>query len=257
MEKSIGPINSIVLARSAESDKIYKTDEESIEANGLCELMISENQFMNFNDRDTYLPELAEKLFGVEYYLNDFVSTGIMYYDLMDMYNVKIGDNIYNCLMLNDEQLITQGLEENIYTDRPETSETDYSKADKTDQRINQAYLIVNKQNQTIQAVTETTSTIEKNTNNKIQELIQQLDGYATEDDLIQLTERVETTQDNAQLAIDITKEIQANGVDKIITKTGYTFDDEGLTIEKTGSKVKSKLDEARIRNNRCNRSIK
>ena len=55
--------------------------------------------------------------------------TGIMYYDLFDMYNVKIGNNTYNCLMLNDEQLITQGLEENIYTDRPDKSETDYSKA--------------------------------------------------------------------------------------------------------------------------------
>lgn len=153
MEKSIGPINSIVLARAGESDKIYKKDQNSIELNGLCELMIKENQFMNFNDRADYLQELSNKLFGVEYYLNDFVSTGIMYYDLLDMYNIEIFGKIYNCLMLNDEQNITQGLEENIHTDRPETSETDYKKADTTDRKINQTYLIVDKQNQTIEGV--------------------------------------------------------------------------------------------------------
>lgn len=153
MEKSIGPINSIVLARASESDKIYIKNQTSIDNNGLCELMISENQFMNFNDRSDYLQELADKLFGVEYYLNDFTSTGIMYYDLLDMYNIEIFGKTYNCLMLNDEQNITQGLEENIHTDRPETSETDYTKADKTDRKINQTYLIVDKQNQKIEGV--------------------------------------------------------------------------------------------------------
>ena len=148
-----GAINSIVLARAGESDKIYKKDQASIDENGLCELMISENQFMNFNDRSDYLQELSDKLFGVEYYLNDFTSTGIMYYDLLDVYNVKIGDKTYNCLMLNDEQDITQGLEENIHTERPEKSETDYTKADKTDQKINQTNLVVDKQNQKIEGV--------------------------------------------------------------------------------------------------------
>lgn len=151
--KNIGPINSIVLARAGESDKIYKKDQNSINENGLCELMISENQFMNFNDRVDYLQELSDKLFGVEYYLNDFVSTGIMYYDLLDMYNIEIFGKTYNCLMLNDEQDITQGLEENIHTDRPEKSETDYKKADTTDKKINQTYLIVDKQNQKIKGV--------------------------------------------------------------------------------------------------------
>lgn len=153
MEKSIGPINSIVLSRSAGSDNIYKKDQNSIEENGLCELKISDNQIMNNNDRSQFLDEIAENIFGIEYYLNDYVSTGIMYYDLLDMYNVEIFGKTYNCLMLNDEQLITQGLEENIHTDRPETSETDYKKADTTDKKINKTNLIVDKQGQKIEGV--------------------------------------------------------------------------------------------------------
>lgn len=148
-----GPINSIVLSRAGESDNVYLQDEESVEKNGLCEIKISENQIMNFNDRSDYLPDILDKLNGLEYYINDFSSTGICYYEICDKYNVKIGDEIYQCVMLNDEITIESGLIENIYTDLPEESVTDYTKSDKTDRRINQTYLIVDKQNQTIEGV--------------------------------------------------------------------------------------------------------
>lgn len=148
-----GKVNSIVLSRSGQSDNVYLQDEASIAENSLTELKIIDNQIMNFNDRSDYLPEIFGKLNGLEYYLNDFSSTGITYYDLCDRYNVKIGDTTYSCVMFNDEILITQGLEENVYTETPEETQTDYTKADKTDRRINQAYIIVDKQNQEIQAL--------------------------------------------------------------------------------------------------------
>lgn len=147
-----GPVNSIVLSR-AESDNVYLRDESSVTQNGLCEIKIADNQIMNFNDRSDYLPAILNKLDGLEYYLNDFSSTGITFYEICDRYNVKIFENTYSCVMFNDEINITQGLEENIYTELPEQSETDYTKADKTDRRINQTYIMVDKQNQQIQAL--------------------------------------------------------------------------------------------------------
>lgn len=148
-----GPINSIVLSRSAESDNVYIDDEESIRENGLCELKIVDNQLMNFNDRADYLPELFQKLNGLNYFVNDYSSYGIAFLEYMDKYNVSIDNNLYNCLMLNDELNVTQGLEELVHTDMPEQTETDYTKADKTDRKINQTYLIVDKQNQKIESV--------------------------------------------------------------------------------------------------------
>lgn len=148
-----GPVNSIVLSRSAESDNVYLQDEESVQANGLCELKIVDNQIMNWNDRSDYLPEILNKLDGLEYYINDFASTGIAYLELCDRYNVEIGDNTYSCVMFNDELEITQGLVENIHTDMPEETETDYTKADKTDRRINNVSLIVDKQQKEINAL--------------------------------------------------------------------------------------------------------
>ena len=55
--------------------------------------------------------------------------------------------------MLNDEVNVTTGIEELVHTDLPEKTETDYSKADKTDMRINKTYLIVDKQAQQIKGV--------------------------------------------------------------------------------------------------------
>ena len=140
-----GPINSIVLSRSGESDNVYIQDEDSIEKNGLHELKIKDNQIMNFNDRSQYLEGILNRLKGLEFFINDFASTGICYYELYDKYNVQVNDTNYSCIMLNDEILITQGLVENIYVDKPEETKTDYKKADKVDRQINSAYIIVDK----------------------------------------------------------------------------------------------------------------
>lgn len=153
MEKSIGPVNSIVLSRSAESDNVFLQDGESVAQNGICEIKIKDNQIMNNNDRSDYLPDILQKLDGLEYYINDFSSTGILYYDICDKYTASIRNQNYSCIMLNDEINVKSGIEELIYTEMPEQSETDYTKADKTDRRINQTTFIVDKQNQQIQGL--------------------------------------------------------------------------------------------------------
>lgn len=189
-----GPVNSIVLSRSAESDNVYLKDEESVVQNGLCEIKIIDNQIMNWNDRADYLADILAKLNGLEYYLNDYVSPGITYYDLCDKYNVKIGNITYPCIMLNDEMLVTQGLEENVYTDLLNESVTDYSKADKTDRRINQTYLIVNKQNQIIQGIVKTTDEHSE----KIADLEINIDEISTRvDTVIDVDEEKETSKAN------------------------------------------------------------
>lgn len=148
-----GPVNSIVLTRAGGSDSVYLKDQESIDENGLCELKIEDNQIMNFNDRANYLQDILDTLDGLEYYINDFSSTGICYYDLCDRYNVQVGENTYSCVMFNDEVDITQGLEEIIHTDMPEESETEYKYASKDDRQRNQAYIIAKKNEAEINAL--------------------------------------------------------------------------------------------------------
>ena len=168
-----GVVNSVVLSRGGEGDNIYRKDDASIEANGLTEIKISENQIMNFNNRDEFIDGIFDRLNGLEYYVNDFSSTGIVYYDICDRYNVKIGDNIYSCVMFNDEIIITQGLEENVFTEMPEQTETDYTKADKTDRKVNQAYIIANKQKNQIELVTKEIKSVQDNLTNNYYDIEQ------------------------------------------------------------------------------------
>ena len=149
-----GAINTIVLSRSGESDNIYYP--ETLPENPI-EIKIKDNQIMNWNDRSDYLQGIYNALNGLYYYINDFSSTGILYYEVGDLYNIRVGKNTYQCLMLNDEINVTTGIEEIIHTDLPEQSKTDYTKADKTDRRINQTYLIVDKQNHQIKSVVKQT----------------------------------------------------------------------------------------------------
>ena len=136
-------INSVVLSRSEDNDNIYRRDEESVAENGVHEFKIKDNLILNDDDREYYIDEIFEQLNGVEFYINDFTSTGITYLDWLDYYNVEIDGKTYKCLMLNDEIKIQQGLEESIYTDEPEETVTDYKTSSKTDKEVS---FIVDKQ---------------------------------------------------------------------------------------------------------------
>ena len=187
-----GKINSIVLSRSGESDNVYLRDEESVLEDGLCEVKIVDNQILNWNDRSEYLQGILSALDGFHYYINDFNSTGILYYDVFDTYNVQIGEQIYKCVMLNDEINITSGIEEIIYTDTPKQSETDYTKADKTDLRINQTYIIADKQNQQIQSLVSQIG----DRSQKTTTITQDIDGINSQvEDLEDLTKTVTGNQ--------------------------------------------------------------
>lgn len=192
-----GPINSIVLSR-ANADNVYLRDEQSVAQNGLHEIKIVDNQIMNFNDRDGFLPGLLQRLDGLEYYTNDYTSTGLLIYDVCDMYEISItGDPVWKqCIMFNDEISIDNGIEEQVYTELPEEAETDYTKADKTDQRINKTYFIVDKQNQTIESVVENVG----EQNQKITEIEQTVDEINSKiSDVVDITETQESMNGSLQ----------------------------------------------------------
>jgi hypothetical protein len=153
---------------------------------------------MNFNNRSDYLQGILNALNGLYYYLNDFNSTGILYYEVGDLYNVRIGENTYQCLMLNDEINVTTGIEEIIHTDMPEKSETDYTKADKTDMRINKTYLIVDKQNQKIESVVNNVT----EQNNKISQITQTVDEINSK---IQDTADITTYGESDRAEVELT----------------------------------------------------
>lgn len=61
--------------------------------------------------------------------------------------------------------------------------------------------------------------------------------------ELVTLNKKVEASITAEDVQLQIKSEI-SNGVDKVTTATGFTFNEDGLTIAKTGSEMKTNIDE-------------
>lgn len=116
-----------------------------------------------------------------------------------------------------------------------------YAKVDKINREIRLVASETTQNTQSISAIQLNTNNInasvqkiEKNTNDAIEDLNQSI---------AELTKRVDLTIDEEQLEI-IIQRILENGVDKVVTNTGFRFDDEGLTVSKTGSEMTTLISE-------------
>lgn len=143
-------INSLVFSRAEESDNIYRKNDVSIDVYGLHEFRISDNQLLSTNDRDLYIDEMFQYLKTFEFYIFDVQSKGILFLEACDRFSFNLSGKTYSTILLNNEINFDNGLKENLYTDEPEETETDYKYGDTTDKRINQTYILVDKQNQKI-----------------------------------------------------------------------------------------------------------
>lgn len=76
--------------------------------------------------------------------------------------------------------------------------------------------------------------TTQENTNNTLESL---------SGDIVELTQTVSAKMSSEDVTIAIQKEM-ANGVSHVTTSTGFTFNEEGLTVSKTGKEMSTTIDE-------------
>jgi hypothetical protein len=74
--------------------------------------------------------------------------------------------------------------------------------------------------------------------------------------DVIDLKKKVEVKVDSNSVDIAIENAILNGEVDRVITKQGYSFTDDGLDISKTGSEMSNKINEEGMRVSRMGEEI-
>lgn len=116
-----------------------------------------------------------------------------------------------------------------------------YAKVDKANQKIE---LVVNE----VEANRESISSLVANTEGifaTVQEVKSSTDEAvgSIRDDMEVLSSKVSASMTPEEVKIEIEKEL-ANGTSKVVTNTGFTFDDTGLTIDKSGSEMKTQITE-------------
>lgn len=242
MGESYGPVNSVVLARSPQEDNIYRQNSSSVDTYGLTEIRIENNQIMD-SHREDFIDGILSKLLGLKFELYELESFGIGYLNLGDFFTIKTPDGVsHKALMLCDDLKITQGLTETSRMEAPEVTETDYSAASETDKLLNKTILKVDKQAQEIMALISRTSNVEGD-----------IGGLAK-----QVTDMAEVKMDAESVRIEISTAVTdaVNGIDSITTSTGYTFNQDGLHINKSGEPMENVLDNTGMYVNRGDDNI-
>lgn len=136
-----GPINAMTITGTDETTQKYIENTQSIEANGITLFEIKNNLLFSNNEIwEQYKDIMASNIFSmvddVTFQLCDFSTTGILYLEWLDYFNVVIDNNTYKCLFLNSEITIKQGINEDIYTELPEKNVSEYTTTPKSDDVI-------------------------------------------------------------------------------------------------------------------------
>ena len=84
------------------------------------------------------------------------------------------------------------------------------------------------------ESISASVTRVEETTNTKLNSL---------EGELVKVQNEVSLKMDTEKITAEITK-IKEEGVERVETSTGFTFDEEGLTIEKTNSEMKTQITE-------------
>lgn len=116
-----------------------------------------------------------------------------------------------------------------------------YIRVDKANKKIE---MLVSESNATKDAIASlqlTTNSINASVTEVQKEVENRFEGI--EGDLVSVKNEVAAAITSEDLTIEINKVIE-NGVDKVETSTGFTFNEEGLTVEKTNSEMKTQITE-------------
>lgn len=152
IEVEYGPINSLVLAREPQNDNVYIQDEDSIELNGLTELKISNNPFLDI-DRYNSRTAIWNRINGFSYKPYIANMPGYFHLDPGDIIDIQIEDKSYiDAYVLNHTLEYSGGIKSNFSTPALSKSQINYNIASSIENKLHQTELLVDKINGEIKA---------------------------------------------------------------------------------------------------------
>ncbi len=226
-EKTFGPVNSLVLARSPQQDNIIfngeteEGNEWKITNNpyiDLCREDVIETLYNCISGR-TLIP------FSIEGFIDDFI------FDLNDVISVQKKDGTYfDATVLSIAT--TSRIKSTFSANTPTKTKTDNGLSGSLKETVKNLYLTVDYNKHQISSLVAKTESIEK--------------------DNAALTKSVEEITTATEKAI-VVGERYYDGVKEVVTENKYTFDSDGLHIERTDGQTSSTLNETGLEVNDTN----
>lgn len=122
-----GPINSLVLSRQPQNDDIAVSDNTSIDANGLTEVKIANNEIAD-DDRESFIQPIFDSLNGISFNGIEMTTEGHGWYEIGDALYVQDDQNNTITTVITDYTLTLDGggFKELLKCVTPDLTKTDY-----------------------------------------------------------------------------------------------------------------------------------
>ena len=195
-----GPVNQVTYADSnIEGQEERVKDQESIDENGLKELVIYDNLFAYTPSKRSELIQAGTRLLGLRYMpISQLELIGLAYLDCCDIINVETLDNeTFESRVFSHKIKYTGILTDGIITEGTSNNEETYKNTAVDVFQNQQTRIIVDKANKTIQSVVEEVD----EQNAKISEITQTVDEIRAEiSDIADMITSQESTNAKVQL---------------------------------------------------------
>ena len=171
-----GKVNVLTITTNGNVVLDSKEDSQSIQENGKTEFNINDNYILSYSTSD-FIDEIFNEINGLEYYLYDVDSTGLLIFEALDMFTFRHNGIDYKTIMLNDDIKLTQGLVETTFIEKPKETKNDYITTDKDKNKLNNAIISLDKANAEI--------VLKVDSNGKIAQV--RLDGNADDGNIFEV----------------------------------------------------------------------
>lgn len=118
------------------------------------------------------------------------------------------------------------------------------------DEEIGTINTTIDEQNETITSLDLGVGEIRTTVGNNYQEITRKIDGFATQESIIEVQNRVSQIQSDTYTKTEINTKLTDGSVTKVQTVSG-TFDENGMTYEKTNAQTKTTINEVGVNTRR------
>lgn len=158
LEPIYGEINSVVLGRDPiVGEDVFLKDDESIEENGLTEFRIVNNEIIDKNRENAIVP-IYNTMHGISYYPFETSTEGLGWYEIGDSFTIvnDLGEE-YKTSLFNFNITVDGGIRETLKSVAETKTQSQYQYASSISKKVKNTEIIVNKQEQVIQALVDNT----------------------------------------------------------------------------------------------------
>lgn len=217
---------------------------------------VRENPFWDIRDDVATLVDNALAAVGdLSIGQTNFIWRGNYLIEIGDKYSIDGRDKTVISFFIGDKLTYNGALSDEVIWEYDDESSETFTNSTNLGETLKQTYAKVDKVNKEITIVAGET---EANSNalssliintDSITASVKEIEEVTTtkfddiNEEMVTLTNKVNATMSAEDIKLEIQSEL-ANGVDSVTTSTGFTFNEEGLTVEKAGSEMKTQITE-------------